>query len=113
MSSAKWRPFCLGLNVLKCDTADMLWRHQSNMKGMLKRKVAFKRFWKSAKKYDNIPTWSNENYDYSIHIFCLNSYVQIIRANWRRYAANLTFIQIMACRMVGAKPLCELMLEYG
>ena len=40
--------------------------------------------------------------------------VKLIEAEWRRYASvNLSsLVQIMACRLVGAKPLSEPMLEY-
>ena len=38
----------------------------------------------------------------------------LIEAEWRKYASvNLpSLVQIMACRLVGAKPLPEPMLEY-
>ena len=40
---------------------------------------------------------------------------KLIQAEWRIYAsANLpSLVQIIACRLVGAKPLSEPMLEYG
>ena len=42
------------------------------------------------------------------------NFYQLIEAEWRIYASvNLpSLVQIMACRLVGAKPLSELMLEY-
>ena len=44
----------------------------------------------------------------------VSSQLKLIEAEWRRYASvNLSsLVQIMACRLVGAKPLSEPMLEY-
>ena len=45
----------------------------------------------------------------------LHSHLQLIEAEWRIYASVIkpSLVQIMACRLVGAKPLSEPMLEYS
>ena len=42
------------------------------------------------------------------------SFVKLIEADWRIYSSvnRPSLVQIMACRLVGAKPLSEPMMEY-
>ena len=44
-----------------------------------------------------------------------NNVLSLIEAEWRTYVSvnDLSFVQIMACRLFGTKPLFEQMLAYS
>ena len=56
-------------------------------------------------------TWNGVSAKHANDMYVL---FKLTEAEWRKYASanQPQLVQIMACRLAGAKPLCEPMLEY-
>ena len=139
MSSGKWRPFCLGLNVLKVSfqycIRCLITSHEA-----LKLLTAILPLWDFARPYSKTSYlskqppggWFNIKIPSYQHLISTMRLPILVRchlyiesgpwfwcfsssppsAAYMRQSIRSTVVQIMACRLFGAKPLSKPMLGY-